>query len=161
MACIDCDSHILLDDAFHDVDPEFASRKPRIVSDTEGDLFVVYPERQGNIPDYCRHIPSPFFPRPRQQGDDPEVRIADMTKSRIDMQVLVPSNGSFYYDVEPRFASNVYRSYNNSIGRILKKYPGKFIGLKAHRGSARHPRRALRKRKLGGRDGLSSCGHDG
>lgn len=129
MAYIDCDSHILPDDAFHDVDPEFGRRKPRIVSDTEGNSFVVYPERQGNIPDYCRHIPSPFFPRPRQQGDDPEVRIADMTKSRIDMQVLVPSNGSFYYDVEPRLASNVCRSYNNSIGRILKKYPGKFIGL--------------------------------
>ena len=62
-------------------------------------------------------------------GDDPEVRIADMVKAKIDMQVLVPSNGSFYYDVEPKLATSVCRSYNNAIGRILKKHPGKFIGL--------------------------------
>jgi aminocarboxymuconate-semialdehyde decarboxylase len=129
MKYVDCDSHILPDDAFKDVDPEFAKRKPRIVKDTEGNTFVVYEERQRNIPEYSRHIPNPFFPRPRQSGDDPETRVSDMAKARIDMQVLVPSNGSFYYDVEPRLATSVCKSYNNSIGRILKQHPGKFIGL--------------------------------
>src|SRR5919108_2932604 len=129
MAYVDCDSHILPDDAFRDVAPEFQRQKPRIVTDTEGNSFVVYEARQKNIPDYARHIPNPFLPRPRSAGDDPEVRIADMAKANIDMQVLVPSNGSFYYDVEPNLAESVCRSYNNAIGRILKKYPGKFIGL--------------------------------
>ncbi|MGH7772219.1 MAG: amidohydrolase family protein [Candidatus Binatia bacterium] len=129
MAYVDCDSHILPDNAFNDVASEFEREKPRIVTDTEGNSFVVYEARQRNIPDYSRHIPNPFMPRPRSSGDDPSVRIADMAKARIDMQVLVPSNGSFYYDVEPRLAASVCRSYNNSIGRILKKHPGKFIGL--------------------------------
>ena len=57
MGYVDCDSHIVPDDAFHDIDPEFASRKPRLVTDTEGNSFIVYEERQR----YCRHIPSPFL----------------------------------------------------------------------------------------------------
>ncbi len=129
MAYVDCDSHILPEDAFADVAPEFERQKPRIVTDREGNSFVVYEARQRNIPDYSRHIPNPFTPRPRSSGDDPAVRIADMGKAKIDMQVLVPSNGCFYYDVEPKLALSVCGSYNNAIGRILKKHPGKFIGL--------------------------------
>jgi aminocarboxymuconate-semialdehyde decarboxylase len=52
-----------------------------------------------------------------------------MEQSKFDMQVLVPNNGPFYYDVEPALALSVCRSYNNSIGRIIKRFPGKFIGL--------------------------------
>ena len=52
-----------------------------------------------------------------------------MAKAHIDIQVLVPSNGSFYYDVEPELAAAVCSSYNNAIGRIIKNYPGKFLGL--------------------------------
>lgn len=129
MAYIDCDSHILPNDAFDEVASEFRAQGPKIVTDKEGNSCVVYEARQKNIPDYARHIPNPFNPRPRTSGDDPSVRIADMSKAQFDIQVLVPSNGAFYYDVEPRLAASVCRSYNNAIGRILKRYPGKFIGL--------------------------------
>jgi aminocarboxymuconate-semialdehyde decarboxylase len=129
MAYIDCDSHILPSDAFDEVAPEFRAEGPKIVTDEKGNAFVAYAARERNIPDYARHIPNPFNPRPRISGDDPSVRVADMTKAHFDKQVLVPSNGAFYYDVEPQLAANVCRSYNNAVGRILKKYPGKFIGL--------------------------------
>lgn len=129
MVVVDCDSHILPTDAFDEVAPEFSNQKPRIVTDTEGKTFIAYEARQRNIPDYSRHIPSPFLPRRRSPGNDPSVRVADMSKAQIDMQVLVPSNGAFYYDVEPRLAASVCRSYNSAIGRIVKGYPGKFIGL--------------------------------
>lgn len=129
MVYVDCDSHILPGDAFDEVAPEFRDQGPRIVTDAKGNSCVVYEARQRNIPDYARHIPNPFNPRPRTSGDDPSVRVADMSKAQFDMQVLVPSNGAFYYDVEPELATSVCRSYNNAIGRILKKYPGKFIGL--------------------------------
>ena len=62
-------------------------------------------------------------------GDDPAQRVADMAMSKFDRQVLVPNNGPFYYDVDPKYGLSVCRSYNNSIGRIVKKFPGKFIGL--------------------------------
>jgi aminocarboxymuconate-semialdehyde decarboxylase len=128
MAYVDCDSHILPADAFDEVPVEFGDDRPRIVTDSSG-TCVVYPARQRNIPDYARPLPNPFNPRPRSSGNDPVVRIADMAKANIDMQVLVPSNGSFYYDVEHELAASVCRSYNNAIGRILAKHPGKFIGL--------------------------------
>lgn len=129
MAYVDCDSHILPNDAFDEVVSEFRAQGPKIVADKEGNSCVVYEARQRNIPDYARHIPNPFNPRPRTSGDDPSVRIADMAKAHFDIQVLVPSNGCFYYDVKPDLALSVCRSYNNAIGRIVKKHPGKFIGL--------------------------------
>jgi aminocarboxymuconate-semialdehyde decarboxylase len=128
MAYIDCDSHILPGDAFDEVAAEFRSLGPKIVSDESG-IRVVYPARQRGIPDYARQLPNPFNARPRVPGDDPARRVADMAESQFDIQVLVPNNGPFYYDVDPKLALSVCRSYNNSIGRIVKKYPGKFIGL--------------------------------
>jgi hypothetical protein len=107
MAYVDCDSHILPDDAFDDLPEKFRQEGPRIQIDTNGNSAVVYPARQRNIPDYARTIPNPFNPRPRSSGNKPERRIADMAKAHIDIQVLVPSNGSFYYDVEPELAGAV------------------------------------------------------
>ena len=129
MTYVDCDSHILPEDAFADVPAAFRQEGPRIEADAKGNSCVVYPARQRNIPDYARSIPNPFNPRPRSSGNKPEVRIADMAQAKIDIQVLVPSNGSFYYDVEPELGAAVCRSYNNAIGRIVTKYPGKFLGL--------------------------------
>ncbi|HZA55851.1 MAG TPA: amidohydrolase family protein [Candidatus Udaeobacter sp.] len=129
MAYVDCDSHILPDDAFDEVPAEYRHEGPRIETDPQGKSCVVYPARQRNIPDYARFIPNPFNPRPRSSGNRPEIRIADMAKANIDIQVLVPSNGAFYYDVEPQLAASVCRSYNNAVSRIVKKYSGKFIGL--------------------------------
>ena len=100
MAYVDCDSHILPEDAFDEVPAAFRHEGPRIETDAEGNSCVVYPARQRNIPDYARAIPNPFNPRPRSSGNKPENRVADMDKAKIDIQVLVPSNGSFYYDVE-------------------------------------------------------------
>ena len=64
MAYIDCDSHILPDDAFDEVAVEFRSLGPKIVSDGSG-IRVVYPARQRGIPDYARQLPNPFNARPR------------------------------------------------------------------------------------------------
>ena len=107
MPHVDCDSHILPEDAFDEIPGEFRHEGPRTVSDAQGHSCVVYPARQRNIPDYARSIPNPFNARPRSSGNRPEVRIADMAKADIDIQVLVPSNGSFYYDVEPELAAAV------------------------------------------------------
>ena len=59
----------------------------------------------------------------------PMHRIADLTQMLFHTQVLVPSNGLFYHDVEPALAASVCRSHNNAIGRIVRSFPGKFIGL--------------------------------
>ncbi|MGN6733061.1 MAG: hypothetical protein ACTHMB_13990, partial [Candidatus Binatia bacterium] len=81
MAHVDCDSHILPEDAFAEIPEAFRDDGPRIVSDEQGNSCVVYPARQRNIPDYARPIPNPFNPRPRSSGNRPDVRIADMAKA--------------------------------------------------------------------------------
>lgn len=130
MKYIDCDSHIVPRDAFDEVAPEFWDQRPRVVMDPEGNSCMVYEPRQGNVPDYARNIRHIFSPRRRDpRVNDAEVRIADLAKAQFHMQVLVPSNGLFYHDVEPRLAASVCRSHNNAIGRIVKSHPGKFIGL--------------------------------
>ena len=54
-----------------------------------------------------------------------------MAQDGFDMQVLIPNNAPFYYDVNGAMGANVSRAYNQSIARILKKYPNKFIGIAA------------------------------
>lgn len=52
-----------------------------------------------------------------------------MANDGFNAQVLIPNNAPFYYDVDGDLGANFSRSFNSAIGRILKKYPGKFIGV--------------------------------
>jgi predicted TIM-barrel fold metal-dependent hydrolase len=45
------------------------------------------------------------------------------------MQVLIPNNAPFYYDVDGAMGASVSRSFNKAISRQLKHYPNKFIGV--------------------------------
>ena len=129
MLYVDCDSHILPEDAFDEVAPEFRARGPRLVADEKG-VRVVYEARQKNIPDYARHIPNPFNPRPRVsrrrsravacRHGECQVRYAGVGAQQWSFLLRRRSGNS---------ALSVCRSYNNSLGRIVKKYPGKFFGL--------------------------------
>jgi aminocarboxymuconate-semialdehyde decarboxylase len=130
MRYIDCDSHILPPDAFDEVAAEFWDRRPRIVTNSDGTSCMLYEARQKNVPEYAKNIRHIFSPRRRDPRlNDPVERIADLTKMLFQTQVLVPSNGLFYHDVEPALAASVCRSHNNAISRIVKSHPGKFIGL--------------------------------
>ncbi len=60
MAYVDCDSHILPEDAFAEVSAAFRQQGPRIETDAKGNSWVAYPSRQRNIPDYVRAIPNLF-----------------------------------------------------------------------------------------------------
>jgi aminocarboxymuconate-semialdehyde decarboxylase len=130
MRYIDCDSHIVPPDAFDLVAPEFRDQRPQLVSNPDGSSFMRYPARQKGVPDYARNIRHIFSPRRRDPRlNDPAERVADLTRMLFQTQVLVPSNGLFYHDVEPALAASVCRSHNHAIARIVKDYPGKFIGL--------------------------------
>jgi aminocarboxymuconate-semialdehyde decarboxylase len=130
MKNIDCDSHIVPDNAFDEVAREYWQQRPQVVLDETGQSRMVYEARERNVPDYARHIRHIFSPRRRNPRiNDPSVRIADMDKAQFDVQVLVPSNGLFYNDVEPKLAASVCHSHNNAISRIVRSHPGKFIGL--------------------------------
>ena len=128
---IDCDSHFFPNDAFDEVDPRFEHRRPRIWFDAAGRSAITYPDREVKLSYHQRHmLPNAFrFSRARPGYREVEPRIEFLDHLGIQMQVLVSGGDPFHYDVEPDLATNVCQSYNNAISRVLKKYPGRFIGL--------------------------------
>jgi aminocarboxymuconate-semialdehyde decarboxylase len=128
---IDCDSHFFPRDVFDEVDPRFEDRRPRVWFDGIGRSAITYPEREAKLSHHQRHVLQNIFRfSPTRPGFwDPGPRIEFLDELGIQMQVLVPSNESFHYDVEPDLATSVCQSYNNAISRVLKGHPGRFIGL--------------------------------
>ena len=128
---IDCDSHFFPRDVFDDIDPRFGDRRPTVSFDAVGRSAARYPEREANMSPHQRHVLANLFRFSFQAPGfwDPEPRIEFLDRAGIDMQVLVPSNEPFHYDVEPELATAVCQSYNNAIARVVNKYPGRFIGL--------------------------------
>jgi aminocarboxymuconate-semialdehyde decarboxylase len=128
MIRIDSDTHFTPLDAFADLDPKYAEQGPRLVALPTGRYRIDYPARAPFVPEHIK--PLRVNGRPKSNFEI-EPRLEAMTQDGFDMQVLIPNNAPFYYDVDAVMGANVSRSYNQSIARILKKYPNKFIGIAA------------------------------
>lgn len=128
---IDADSHILPADAFDDEEGlrRFRSRWPRRIIDALGRRIVVFPERTQRLTPLQSTMPSPFTPAREAEDSDIEARVTWLDEASFDMQVLVPQPGTCAYALEPDIGLALARSYNNSIARLLQRYPGRFIGL--------------------------------
>jgi aminocarboxymuconate-semialdehyde decarboxylase len=141
---IDVDSHFFPRDVFDDVDPRFEDRRPRVWTDAMGRSRMTYPEREANMSHHQRSLPNLLRFRRQPPGFwEPEIRVEFLDRMGLDMQVLIPSNESFHYDVDPDLATSVCESHNNAIARVLDKHPGRFIGL-AHL-PMQAPTRAVRE----------------
>lgn len=126
---IDSDSHFMPRDVFDDVDPRFEHRAPRFWVDAVGRSRVSYPDREAALSPVQRQWKGFNMWMWRHPGNiDPEPRLEFMDEQGIDLQVLVPSE-QFHYDVDPDLGANVCQSYNNAMGRLLRKHPGRFIAL--------------------------------
>ncbi|HKY07290.1 MAG TPA: amidohydrolase family protein [Candidatus Binatia bacterium] len=128
MIRIDSDTHFTPLDAFADLDPKYSDRGPRVVALPAGRYRIDYPARAPHVPAHIK--PLRVNGRPRSDFEI-EPRLEAMAQDGFDMQVLIPNNSPFYYDVDPAMGANVSRAYNKSISRILKRYPNKFIGIAA------------------------------
>lgn len=129
---IDADTHFLPRDAFDDPESQerFGSRWPRYVWDTKGRGVVDFPERWDQLTPLQRTMVGNHHFRPHHAAElDSEVRVKWLDSVGFDMQVLVPSPAPFPYALEPEIGLAACRSYNNAIGRVLKKHPGRFVGL--------------------------------
>ena len=128
MIRIDSDTHFTPLDAFADLDPQYAAVGPRVVALPSGRYRIDYPARAPLVPDHIK----PLRVNGRPKSDfEIAPRIAAMAADGFDMQVLIPNNSPFYYDVDAAMGANVSRAYNRAISRILKTYPKKFIGIAA------------------------------
>jgi aminocarboxymuconate-semialdehyde decarboxylase len=128
MIRIDSDTHFTPLDAFADLDPKYTDQGPRLVALPSGHYRIDYPARAPFVPAHIK--PLRINGRPKSDFEI-EPRIAAMAQDGFDMQVLIPNNSPFYYDVDAEMGANVSRAYNRAISRILKKYPNKFIGIAA------------------------------
>ena len=110
--------------------PGLGSRRPRLWLDAAGRERVTYPEREANLTDHQRYVYRGFqWGRPERGMWDPEARIEFMERVGVDRQALVPDTDPYHYDVEPELATSVCQAYNNAVSRVLKRYPGRFLGL--------------------------------
>ena len=128
MIRIDSDTHFTPLDAFADLDPKYAEQGPRVVALPTGRYRIDYPARAPFVPAHIK----PLRVNGRPKSDfEIEPRLEAMAQDGFDMQVLIPNNSPFYYDVDAEMGANVSRSFNKAISRILKRYPNKFIGIAA------------------------------
>ena len=126
MLRIDSDTHFTPRDAFAEVDRRYAEVGPHFVHLPGDRLRLDYKAREPFVPQHIKLL--------RENGSDAsevelEPRIEAMAKDGFDMQVLIPNNAPFYYDVDAELGASVSRSFNSAIARILQKYPKKFIGV--------------------------------
>jgi aminocarboxymuconate-semialdehyde decarboxylase len=128
---IDCDSHFMARDVFDDVDPRFEDRRPRVWFDALGRSRITYPEREAQMSHHQREVLRTLLRFSKHPAGlwEPAARVEFLDRIGVDMQVLVPSNDAFHYDVDPDLATSVCQSYNNAVSRVLQKYPGRFISL--------------------------------
>ena len=128
MIRIDSDTHFTPLDAFADLDSKYAGQGPRVVALPSGRYRIDYPARAPFVPEHIK----PLRVNGRPKSDfEIEPRLEAMARDGFDMQVLIPNNAPFYYDVDAAMGANVSRAYNQAIARILNKYPNKFIGIAA------------------------------
>jgi aminocarboxymuconate-semialdehyde decarboxylase len=126
MIRIDTDTHFTPLDAFDDVDEKYREIGPHFLKLPTGRFRAVYKARDPFVPEHIK----PLREKGHPAADlDPAPRIEAMAQEGFDMQVLIPNNAPFYYDVDPQLGANVSRSFNTSISRILKRYANKFIGV--------------------------------
>ena len=128
MIRIDSDTHFTPLDAFADLDPRYGAVGPRVVALPTGRYRIDYPARTQFVPNHIK--PLRLNGRPKSDFEA-EPRIAAMAVDGFDMQVLIPNNSPFYYDVDAAMGASVSRAYNRAISRVLKQYPNKFIGIAA------------------------------
>jgi aminocarboxymuconate-semialdehyde decarboxylase len=126
MIRIDSDTHFTPRDAFDEVDPKYADVGPHFEKLPSGRFKVIYKARDPFVPAHIKPL--------REKGHvasdlDAAPRIDAMAQDGFDMQVLIPNNAPFYYDVDATMGASVSRSFNKAISRILKRYPKKFIGV--------------------------------
>jgi aminocarboxymuconate-semialdehyde decarboxylase len=128
MIRIDSDTHFTPLDAFADLDPKYAEQGPRVVALPSGHYRIDYSARAPFVPAHIK----PLRVNGRPKSDfEIEPRLDAMAQDGFDMQVLIPNNAPFYYDVDAEMGASVSRSFNKAISRILKRYPNKFIGIAA------------------------------
>jgi predicted TIM-barrel fold metal-dependent hydrolase len=128
---IDCDSHLMPKDAFDHIGDDFGARKPILHFDGNG-LYVDV-EFPGDAPRVPGTSPlgAPGSGAMFRSLWDVEARMTDYDdRLRIEKHFVLPQfSGWWSYVIEPELAIRMARSHNESMLRIMEKYPGRILGV--------------------------------
>lgn len=126
---IDMDTHILPKDIYDYVEGPAAERKPVFEFDADGVLS------KWDFPGWHHVKRTTPLPPPGAGGKHKgftrhDVRLADYEKLGIEKELLLPQFSAilFNYTLDPELAIQMAHSYNLSILKLLKEYPGHLIG---------------------------------
>lgn len=166
---IDADSHVEESDAVWSyLDPEFVHRRPTVIRkpDLEGpyaqDCFWLidgqtYPRPYGNGPSiYGTPVSSRFaqskgFAIKSQTLEDPILRLADMDRFGINIQVIYPTIFLDLLSADPKFEAALMRSYNTWLAKTCQPYSErlKWAAVVPFRDSVAAVSEVLRTKELG------------
>lgn len=81
-----------------------------------------------------------MLPACMRKMTDIDTRIADMDAMDVDMQLLSPSPGQYYYWAEPDLSETIVREQNEHIAATCEQHRDRFLGLSAV--SLQYPKQA-------------------
>lgn len=122
---IDYDTHFFPHDAFEYMDGPLADKRPRPVFKdgllTAIDFPGAPPKVAGTTP-----LPAPGSGSRLRGNCDMQVRLEDYERLGIEKQILLPQfTGWWTYQIEPALGTALARSWNVSMLRVMREYPGK------------------------------------
>ena len=120
---IDCDTHIMPEDAFDYMPEEFRDKAPMPVYSEEGLLIDM--EFPGGPPEVPGVTPlgAPGSGAKMKGLVDLQVRLDEMPVLGVDQQFVLPQfSGWWTYMIEPELASAIARSYNLSNLRMMERH---------------------------------------
>ncbi len=131
---IDCDTHIIPRDAFDHMEEKPGRLRPLLHFDEQG--LYTHSDFSAKPPQVPGTTPLRSFGESRGGSGvdilgmaDIEARVKDMKRLGVDQQVVLPQFSPWAWStlLQPGLAAAMARSYNRSIVRIMKEYPGKFL----------------------------------
>jgi predicted TIM-barrel fold metal-dependent hydrolase len=145
---IDCDSHILLLDAFEHVPLNFLdgcalsglhsqplmlkARMPEIVLDDDGRFREIhFPGNPANIPGATPIASNdPSLGIDYSGNIDMQARLRDFTRMGVDLHFVLPQfTGWWSYLLEPSIGSAIAHSWNVSLLALMQRYPSHICGV--------------------------------
>ncbi|MBM2805063.1 MAG: amidohydrolase [Deltaproteobacteria bacterium] len=131
MVIIDCDTHLMPRDAFDGIDGKLATIKPKLqFNDQELYVDVDFPGYPAEVPGTSPLL-APGSGAMFKSLWDPESRMADYdNRLGIEQHVVLPQfSGWWSYLIDPELACRMARSHNQALLRLMKKYPGRILGV--------------------------------
>ncbi len=127
---IDCDTHIMPEDAFDYMPEEFRRKAPiPRYGDTGLLVDIDFPGGPPEVPG-ATPLGAPGSGASMKGLVDLQARLDDLPVLGVDRQFVLPQfSGWWTYMIEPALASAIARSYNLSNLRLMERYGDRIIGV--------------------------------